>query len=386
MRFIHTADWHLGRLFHNSRLTEDQRFALDGLLRLAQSSRADAVVIAGDVFDRAVPPPEAVTLLDSIVADLALDLGVAVVMIAGNHDSPARLEYFSELARRAGVHVVGRVGAEVRPAEIRGADGTEVRFWPVAYTDPESARAEMGRGDLHTHEDVMAAQLETIARGMGGSPRNVVVGHAFVAGCRQSESERELTVGGTAAVSASLFTDFDYVALGHLHERQTAGSERIRYSGSLLKYSFSETDQAKSVAVVDLGPWGEVSVQEVGLPIRRDVRRVRGQFAELLGRNIDQQLSDAYVEVILTDADPVLNPVDKLREKFPNLLSLRREESERALAGPGAGSSGIKARSTAELFEDFFEDVSGHPVTEAQSGELAATLNDLERVAREVTA
>jgi exonuclease SbcD len=232
----------------------------------------------------------------------------------------------------------------------------------------------------------MAAQLETIARGMGGSPRNVVVGHAFVAGCRQSESERELTVGGTAAVSASLFTDFDYVALGHLHERQTAGSERIRYSGSLLKYSFSETDQAKSVAVVDLGPGGEVSVQEVGLPIRRDVRRVRGQFAELLGRNIDQQLSDAYVEVILTDADPVLNPVDKLREKFPNLLSLRREESERALAGPGAGSSGIKARSTAELFEDFFEDVSGHPVTEAQSGELAATLNDLERVAREVTA
>jgi DNA repair protein SbcD/Mre11 len=383
MRFIHTADWHLGRLFHSRHLTDDQRFTLDGLFRLAQSSQADAVVIAGDVFDRAVPPPDAVRLLDSVVASLALDLGVAVVMIAGNHDSAARLEYFSELARRAGVHVVGRVGAEVRPAEVRGADGTEVRFWPVAYTDPESARDEMGRSDLHTHEEVMAAQLESIARGMSGSPRNVVVAHAFVAGCQPSESERELTVGGTAAVSSSLFTGFDYVALGHLHERQTAGSERVRYSGSLLKYSFSETDQAKSVTVVDLGPGGEMSLQEVSLPIRRDVRRVRGLFDELLSRDVDAQLSEAYVEAILTDADPVFNPVDRLRGKFPHLLSLRREESERVVNGPSAGSSGIKVRSTADLFEDFFQDVSGHPVTQAQSGELAATLNDLERAARE---
>ena len=385
MRFIHTADWHLGRLFHSRQLADDQRFTLDGLFRLVVSSHADAVVIAGDVFDRAVPPPEAVRLLDNIVASLALDAGVAVVMIAGNHDSAARLEYFSELARRSGVHVVGRVGREVRPAEVRGVDGTEVRFWPIAYTDPENARAEMGRTDIHTHEEVMAAQLETIARGGAGSPRNVVVGHAFVSGCRQSESERELTVGGTAAVSASLFSDFDYVALGHLHERQTAGSERIRYSGSLLKYSFSETDQAKSVTIVDLGPGGELATQEASLPIRRDVRRVRGLFEELLNKDVDEQSAEAYVEVILTDPGPVLNPVDKLRERFPNLLSLRREESERVISGPVEGSSGIKTRSTAELFKDFFQDVSGRPVTPEQTVALAATLDDLERAAREAT-
>ncbi len=383
MRFIHTADWHLGRLFHSRHLTEDQRFALDGLVRLAQSSQADAVIIAGDVFDRAVPPPEAVRLLDSIVASLALEAGVAVVMIAGNHDSAPRLEYFSELARRTGVHVVGRVGREVRPAEVRGADGTEVRFWPIAYTDPESARDEMGRDDIHTHQQVMAAQLETIARGAEGSARNVVVGHAFVSGCRQSESERELTVGGSAAVSASLFSDFDYVALGHLHEGQTAGSGRIRYSGSLLKYSFSETDQQKSVAIVDLGPRGQLSVQEAILPIRRDVRRVRGAFEELLSQEVDDQLAEAYVEVILTDPDPILNPVDKLRKKFPFLLSLRREESERVVLGPAVGSSGIKSRGTAELFEEFFLDVSGRPVSEAQATEVAAALNDLERAGRE---
>lgn len=383
MRFIHTADWHLGRLFHSRHLTDDQRFALNGLFGLLDSSHADALAIAGDIFDRAVPPTDAVSVLDGFVAAVALELGVKVIMIAGNHDSAARLEYLSELARRSGVHVVGRVGRQVRPAEVRGADGTEVRFWPIAYTDPESAREELERETIHTHQDVIAAQIETIARGATGSPRDVVVGHAFVSGCRACESERELTVGGSAVVSPSLFADFDYVALGHLHGRQTAGSERIRYSGSLLKYSFGETDQQKSVNVVDLGPGGEVTVKEAVLPIRRDVRRVRGAFAELLSREVDDRLAEAYVEAVLTDPDPVLNAVDKLRERFPFLLSLRREESGRQALGPVAGSSGVKTRSTAELFADFFLDVRGRPISEAQGAEVASTLNDLERVARE---
>jgi len=383
MRFIHTADWHLGRLFHSRHLTDDQRFTLDGLLRLAESSRADAVIIAGDIFDRAVPPPEAVTVLDRIVASLALDLRVTVVMIAGNHDSAARLEYLSELARKSGVHVVGRVGREVRPVEIRGADGIEVRFWPIAYTDPESAREALERPTIHTHDDVIAAQLETVLRRSSGVVRDVIVGHAFVSGCYTSESERELTVGGSAAVRASLFSDFDYVALGHLHGRQTAGSERIRYSGSLLKYSFSETDQQKSVNVVDLGAGGELTVREAGLPIRRDVRRIRGSFAELLAMEVDDRLAESYVEAVLTDPDPVLGAVDRLRVRFPFLLSLRREESQRRALGPAAGSAGIKQRTTAQLFEDFFLDVSGHPMTEEQGAEVAAALNELERSGRE---
>jgi DNA repair protein SbcD/Mre11 len=386
MRFIHTADWHLGRLFHSRHLTEDQEFTLAGLLTLAETAQADAVVIAGDVFDRAVPPPEAVRLLDNVIARLALDLGVAVVMIAGNHDSAARLEYLSELARRTGVHVVGRVGREVRPAEIRGRDGADVRFWPVAYTDPESARDEMQRDDLHTHEEVLAAQLDTVARAADDRVRNVIVGHAFVSGCEQCESERELTVGGSAAVDRALFSDFDYVALGHLHRRQTAGSERVRYSGSLLKYSFAETDQQKSVTLVDLGPQGQLSVREVALPIKRDVRRIRGAFDELLSRDVDEGLSEAYVEVILTDPDPVPNPVDKLRKRFPFLLSLRREEAQLPALGGPSGSTGIKTRSTADLFADFFRDVSGRAVTEAQAAEVAAVLNQVERGAREAPA
>jgi DNA repair protein SbcD/Mre11 len=383
MRFVHTADWHLGRLFHSRHLTGDQAVALDGLVPLMEGLGADALVIAGDVFDRAVPPQDAVRLLNRVLASVALDLGVAVVMIAGNHDSADRLGYLSELVRGSGVHVVGRVGGKLLPAELRGRDGTEVRFWPLAYTDPETAREDLCRDDLHTHEEVVAAQLEAIARGTDGGVRDVLVGHAFVSGCAQSESERELTVGGSSAVSPDLFTGFDYVALGHLHSRQAAGSDRIRYSGSLLKYSFGESGQEKSVTVVDLGPNGELAVGEATLPIARDVRRVRGTFDEILALEVDDRLAAAYVEVVLADVEPVPDAAERLRQRFPELLSVRREATEREVFGPAAGSAGMKTRSTAELFAEFFEDVSGRSVSPEQSTELAATLNGLERASRE---
>jgi exonuclease SbcD len=386
MRFIHTADWHLGRLFHGVHLTDDQRFSLQGLVRLAEERQVDAVVIAGDVFDRAVPPTEAVDLLDDIVATLALDLGVQVVMIAGNHDSPVRLEYLSGLVRRAGVHVTGRVGAIPAPALLKGADGAHVRFWPLAYTDPEMARYELGRDDIHTHEAAMRAQLESVAPQLGGADLDVLVGHAFVLGCRESESERPLTVGGSGAVPVSLFEGFDYVALGHLHQPQTAGSERVRYAGSLLKYSFDEVAQRKSVTVVDLGAGGALQVEEVSLPVKRDAIRVRGCLAELAEASVDPALADAYVEVILTDREAVLDPVEKLRRVFPYLLSLRREEAAWGACGPGPARTVIRTRSTLDLFADFFAEVRGDPLSESQSEFLTAVLTEMERQEREVAA
>ena len=383
MRFIHTADWHLGRLFHSIHLTGDQRFTLEGLVRAAGDMNVDAVVVAGDVFDRAVPPTEAVDLLDEIVGTLALDLRIPVVMIAGNHDSASRLEFFSGLARRAGVYVVGRVGARPQPVEIPAADGTSVRFWPLAYTDPETARYELGRDDIHSHEDVLGAQLEVIGPALGGGARDVLVAHAFVSGCRESESERPLTVGGAGAVNRSLFEQFDYVALGHLHEPQVADAGRIRYAGSLLKYSFDEQAHEKSVSVVDLGPSGPAVVEEARLPIKRDVRRLRGGFDEILSMEIDPALAEAYVEVVLTDPDPVLSPLDRLRPLFPHILSVRREAAEAGVFGPGPTSVGLRTRTVLDLFGEFFEDVKGAPLNDPQTAELGAVIDRIERAARE---
>ncbi len=383
MRFIHTADWHLGRLFHGVHLTEDQRFALDGLISLAKERDVDAVVIAGDVYDRAVPPTEAVDLLNDTIATLALDMGVRVIMIAGNHDSAARLEYLNGLVRRTGVHIVGRVGAEPQPALIEGADGTVVRFWPLAYTDPETARFELGRDEIHSHEAVMRAQIEIIERGIDhGEAMNVLVGHAFVSGCRESESERPLSVGGSGAIPTDLFAGFDYVALGHLHAPQKAGSDCIRYSGSLLKYSFEEAEQRKSFSVVELSPGRVPVVEEVTVAPRRDVRRVVGRFAELLATP-DPSDAEAYVEVILTDGEPVLNPVDRLRTVYPHLLSLRRQERPVQAGGPGPAGETLRTRSTFDLFAEFFAEVKGEPLTDPQGEVLTGVLDELGREQRE---
>jgi exonuclease SbcD len=388
MRFIHTADWHLGRLFHSIHLTDDQRFALQGLVRLTEERQVDAVVVAGDIFDRAVPPTEAVDLLDETVAKLALEFKIPLIIIAGNHDSPARLEYFSGLARHAGVHVVGRVGAQPRPAEVTGADGTTVRFWPLAYTDPETARYELGRDDLHTHEAAIQAQLEAMGSAgapSGGGAREVLVAHAFVAGSMESESERPLTVGGSGAVSAALFDRFDYVALGHLHRPQST-TATVRYAGSLLKYSFNEADHQKSVTLVELGSSGAATIEEVRLPVLHDVQQLRGRLEDVLAAGSEAAPREAYIEVILTDTEPTLNPLDRLRPVFPNILSVRREESFISASGPSVAASGLAARSVPELFSEFFKDVRGEEPTEAQTRELAAAIGDLERKRREVVA
>jgi exonuclease SbcD len=382
MRFIHTGDWHLGRLLHSVHLTDDQRFTLEGLVSLAKEIEAEAVVVAGDVFDRAVPPTEAVELLDDVLAELVLGLRVPVVMIAGNHDSPIRLQYLSGLVSRTGVHVVGQVAPEPRGVALTDDRGHEFMFWPLAYTDPETARSTLGRDDLHTHESVLAAHIASIRERLDPRARHVLVGHAFVRGGAASESERPLTVGGTGEVSVEVFDGFDYVALGHLHRPQKV-SERVRYAGSLFKYSFDEADDLKSVTVVELGGDGALAWEERRLPVRRDLARVQGSFAELMRGASTAPYQDSYLEITLTDPQPVLDAMDRLRSLYPNILSLRRE------AGPVFGEQGEptrlpRNRTTAELFAAFFTEVTGAALSEAEADELKAVVALLERQRREV--
>lgn len=382
MRFIHTGDWHLGKLLRERSLVEDQLFSLRGLVRLADEVRPDAVVVAGDVFDRAVAPTEAVRALDAVLADLVLDLRVPVVVIAGNHDSAARLDYLNGLVTRVGLHVVGTVGAEPRGVTLTGADGERVTFWPLAYTDPETARGALGRADIRDHEAVLRAQLELV-REQAGDGRHVVVAHAFVTGAEPSESERPLSVGGSGEVSRDVFDGFDYVALGHLHRPQRVG-ERVRYAGSLLKYSFDEADHRKSVSVVDLDGAGEVTVEERHLPVRHDLVRLRGSFDELRERPDAGDFADAYVEVVLTDTDAVLDPMQKLRAVYPDILSLRRETW---LAETRARDSlDVGRMSTRDLFAEFYREVTDQELSAAQQEEVDGALTAVRREEREVVA
>jgi len=381
VRFMHTSDWHLGRLFHNERLTDDQRFTLEALVRLAGESNLDALVISGDIFDRAVPPPEAVALLSDILGKLTLELQIPVVVIAGNHDSPVRLGYMSDLVGRMGLHVVGPVGALPTGVPITAKDGTTTTFWLLAYTDPETARCELGNSDIHSHEAAIAAQIALIRARMDPKHNNVIVGHAFVTGSEESESERPLTVGGSGEVSSAVFDGFDYVALGHLHRPQQI-TPTVRYSGSLLKYSFSESEHAKSVTLVELKKSTGPTVTTVALPIRRDLVRLSGTFEELTTDPDRLRHADAYVEISLAEADSVLDPMERLRAYYPHVLNLRRElDYVGDFEGPAASA---KTMQPDELFSAFFEDVTGNKLTAAQHEVVADVLSQLERGDREV--
>ena len=363
MRFLHTADWHLGRSFHQASLVEDQAHVLNQLVELAIRERLDAVVIAGDVYDRAVPPADAVVLLDDVLARLVLGAGIRVVLIAGNHDSPDRVGFGGRVAEKQGLAMRGTL-THLAPVVFDDAFG-QVALHPLPYVEPAFARRLPGVQEASDHQSAVSSVMSLLRSQWVPGQRNVLVGHAFVAGGSESESERPLSVGGSGAVSAATFDGYDFVALGHLHRPQSVGRESIQYSGSLLKYSFNEVDHTKSVSLVEVGQNGATSVQRVPLSPRHDVRIVKGTMAELLATpRGDNSLRD-YVRAVLMDRDPVLDPLGRLREVFPNVLELQFGRDSDAGGGTPKSAQDHRERSPDDLFKAFHRDMLGEEIDEA---------------------
>ncbi|HUG99818.1 MAG TPA: exonuclease SbcCD subunit D [Gammaproteobacteria bacterium] len=362
MRFIHTADWHLGRQFHNFSLIEDQRHVLEQLVALAREAEADAFVIAGDVFDRAVPGPEAVALLDECLAELVLHLGIPVIMIAGNHDSGRRLSFAARLLARAGLYVFGQYDGPPRFVVLADRFGP-VHFVGMPFAEPALVREASGESELQNHAQAMAWLSRVAREAIPAAERSVCVAHCFVAGGEESESERPLSVGGAAAVPRDCFAGFSYTALGHLHRPQAIG-RRIHYAGSLLKYSFSEIPHRKSANLVTLDAAGLPGIERLPLVPRRDVRLVEGELATLLKGPAPGDDPEDFLLVRLTDARELLEPMARLREVYPNVLHIERP----TLSQPGADA--LRAHhhdgGDRELFAAFFEQVTGAPLTAAQ--------------------
>ena len=273
MRFIHTADWHLGKLFGQRHMTEDQAYVLDELLALCADLRPDALVIAGDVYDRAIPPPEAVALFSETLAKLA-ERGIAVLFIAGNHDSAVRLGFGAELLRASGVYPAGTVRAAEPPVVLSDAYG-DVYFSLLPYGDPPHVKEAFGLESMPSFDAALGAQVAAARAQIPEGVRSVAVAHAFVIGGQTSESEHALSVGGSDQVRSENFAAYSYTALGHLHAPQRAGADHIRYSGALLKYSFDEARQNKGIELVDIDGAGAVSHTFYALTPRHDVRIVR---------------------------------------------------------------------------------------------------------------
>ncbi len=393
MRLIHTADWHLGRLFHNVHLTRDQELVLAQLIDLVAEVEPAAVLVAGDLYDRAVPPTEAVELLSEVLTEIVVGRRVPVIAIAGNHDSAVRVGFGAELLSRQGLHLVGDLPVHDGAIVLADEHGP-LHIHPLPFADPADARHAYDDDDLRDQEATVRAG---VARALAATPareRRVAVSHAFVSGGLESESERPLSVGGASQVAAAVYDGFDYVALGHLHRPQRCGSETLRYAGSLMKYSFAEHDHEKSVAVVEIGAPGSapgdagasgrarVAVETVRLRAPRDVRRLEGTLDELLEAGRVDARRDDYIAAALLDEGALFDPIGQLRTVYPNTLSIERPRYAHVGAdGPRRPRPG--AVGDLELFDAFFDYATGERPNEDQRRVLAEVLDGLERRRRE---
>lgn len=384
MRLLHTSDWHLGRQFHGASLLQEQAAALDRIVALATEAEVDAVLIAGDLYDRAIPPAEAVQLFNDTLARLSR-AGAAVVAIAGNHDSHVRVSIYDPLLSAFGVTIRGDVRRAAEPVLVtprRG--GAPVAIYPLPYLEPsvdgpllaalgEAAHDEAaGTPARLSHQEVTRRALERIHHDRQSRPqhRSVLVAHTFVAGGETSESERELTVGNVDRVSVETFAGFDYVALGHLHGSQQLDGPRVAYSGTPLPYSFSEQHHSKSVRIVELDAGGAAAVEIVPLGVGRPLRTLEGPIDALCSDPRHDDARHAWVRVILTDDDLPLQAMARLRQHFPHVAELRHRPAERLRASADQRQQQVRqAGSPLDLALAFFSDQQGKP-TEAAEAEL----------------
>ncbi len=378
MRLLHTADWHLGRSFHGEGLLAAHAAWVDWLVELAAAASVDAIVVAGDLYDRALPPVDAITLADDALARLAAI--APVVVVSGNHDSATRLGFASSLLSRAGLHLRTDPARSGEPVVVG-----KLALYPIPYLEPDAVRAVLGVEE-RGHGPVLTAAMERVRADLARRPagtRAVVVAHAFVAGAQASESERDLSLGGAASVPAATFAGADYVALGHLHGPQRVG-ENARYAGSPLAFSFSEATHRKSVALVELAGEAAPVAELVACPVPRPLARVRGTLEQLLADAAHEAAEEAWVEVTLTDAVRPADAMDRLRRRFPHAVALHFAPDGRWAGAEGSYAARLRGLSDLELATSFVEDVRGVAADADEETLLAEVLGDprvTERVA-----
>ena len=373
MKIIHLSDLHLGKRVNEFSMLEDQAYILTKIINVIDEERPDAVILAGDLYDKSVPPAEAVTLLDDFLVRL-VKRGVQVFVISGNHDSPERVAFAGRLIEQSGVHLSPVYNGTVTPITLEDDFGP-VDFYLLPFVKPAHVRRFFPEQEIASYTDAVRTAVN--AMGMDFSRRNVLVTHQFVTGAERSESE-EVSVGGADNVDASVFDGIDYVALGHIHGPQNIGSERIRYCGTPLKYSFSEADHSKSVTVAELREKGTLEIHTVPLIPKRDLRELRGSYLELTARsNYAGTDTEDYLHITLTDEEDIPDVAAKLRVIYPNLMKLdydnRRTRSQTAV---GAAED-VERKTPLELFGELYEKQNGTTLTEEQKAFSAKLMESI---------
>ena len=397
MKIIHTSDWHIGKIVNEFSMIDDQKYILKELLELIDKEQPTALIIAGDIYDRSIPPVEAVELLNDTLSTLVIDKKIKVLAISGNHDSGERLSFGNKILEKSGLYIAGRDDEIYRHVVIED-NNQKVNFYLVPYKDPALTKKLLDNKEIKSHNDAMKATLNLIKENLNKEEVNILVGHGYMTTKREealecedkykeadldiSESERPLSIGGTDLIDANLFEDFDYVALGHLHGRQKVGRDEMRYSGTLLKYSFSEVNHKKGVTIVDINENKNIEINLKELTPLRDLRIIKGNLEELIeeGRNIEVGKED-YLQAILTDDGELINPMEKLRTVYPNTMLITRERKRKNNKDNTSAKGEYKSKSKLDLFKEFYNDLGEGEYTSEKESVLIQTI---ETVLKEV--
>ena len=362
MKLMHLSDLHIGKRVNEISMLEDQSYILTQILLAVDTEKPDAVLIAGDVYDKTVPSAEAVTLFDDFLCRLARR-NVPVLIISGNHDSPERLSFGSRLLEKGGIHISPVYDGTVTSVTLEDEFG-EVRFWLLPFLKPAHVRRFFPDKEIESYTDAIRVAIESME--IDSAARNVLLTHQFVTGAATCESE-EISVGGSDNVDASVFEAFDYVALGHIHGPQNIGSPRVRYCGTPLKYSFSEEHHYKSITLIRLGEKGDLHLTALPLTPKHDLRQIRGSFAEISDKAYyEHTAADDYLHIVLTDEEDVPEALGRLRVIYPNIMKLSYDNTRTRSHQIIDGAREVARKAPLELFEELYQLQNNQPMTQAQ--------------------
>lgn len=362
MRFLHLSDLHLGKRVNEFSMLEDQAYILKEILNIIDEQKVEAVLIAGDVYDKVIPSAEAVRLLDDFLTRLAAR-ELPVFLISGNHDSAERVAFGSRLMSSRQIYLSPVFESDVEPITISDRYG-EINIYMLPFVKPSLVKRVYPEEEIITYQDAVNAAVQHMQ--IDTDKRNILLAHQFVTGAARCDSE-ELSVGGLDDVDASIFDGFDYVALGHLHGPQKIGKETVRYSGTPLKYSFSEANQKKAAVIVDVEEKGKINIQQIPFLPKHDMREIRGTYMEVTALDFYKDMkTDDYLHITLTDEEDVPDAIGKLRTIYPNIMKLSYDNLRTRAAGTVRGTAEVEEKSPMELLKEFYEMQNNQPMTDEQ--------------------
>lgn len=362
MKIMHLSDLHIGKKVNEYSMLQDQIYILKEILRIIDNEKVETVIIAGDVYDRSLPPNEALELFDEFLYQLS-GRNVNVFVISGNHDSPERISYGGRMMTENKIFLSPVYDGNVKPITLNDDYG-EVNFYLLPFVRPADIRRYFPDENIENYTDAVKVAIDNM--NVDFSERNILVTHQFVTGAELSESE-DIIVGGTDNVSGEVFDGFDYVALGHIHREQTVGKDNIRYCGTPLKYSFSEAKNIKSVTILDFNDKGNIEYSKIPLTPLRDMREIRGTYYELtLKSNYESTNTEDYLHITLTDEEDIPDAIGKLRSIYPNIMKLDYDNLRTRGSGTVDAIENIESKSPFELFADLFKQQNNQDMSKEQ--------------------